>query len=429
MKRREFVMGGAGLIATGLATPASAQGPTTQRIVVPNVYSSSGARLPENSELRRIAYDVLGALKYAICVHAVDAAQPVARGSGLDRVVSMAIRSMRPEKQRRYREVAAELLAAGPAVRRGVFGRYASIDPDTARRLGVRGMREQLPPLQIDPRLLGLGRRGRGGVRLDQLEATWGLVPTQPFVPQPGEIRTFGGGQPGGDTSIPWPGYHKTVQFRVRELHCVDETNPEFWGSDEIAIGGVAINRDGTTTKVAAKTYNNFDDGNSEWFNPFWKFGVFTRPPPVSGGWGYETFAALVALAEKDGSGFGAFLDELWDKVKEEVLALITAAVAGASFPFVGPYSVIVGIVAAWAVSEAVNWILGWFQDDIFPLQKATMTVPKSGIILWGPGTTHEGTSVVSVPEHPLDFYGAGGHYQVKYDWYFTDWVPGSGSQ
>lgn len=192
---------------------------------------------------------------------------------------------MPPQQQKHYRDVSTELLAAGPAVRQSVFGRYTSIDPADVRRLGVRGMHEKLGPVQVDPRRLGLPKPGRGGVRLDKLGSTWGFAAADPILPEvPGDIRLMEGSAPAGDPSIPWPGYHKTVQFRVRELHCVDETNPEIWGaSDEIAIGGVGIDTDGTIVKVEAKEYDEFDDGNSEWFNPPWKFSVFTVPPRCPG--------------------------------------------------------------------------------------------------------------------------------------------------
>jgi len=214
----------------------------------------------------------------------------------------------------------------------------------------------------------------------------------------------------------------------VRWLRCVDETNPEWPGGDEIGIGGVAINTDGTSTKVAAKTYNDFDDGNTEWFNPPWKFAEFTRPAPASGQWGYDSFGVIVALAEKDGSGFSDFLTELWDKVKVEVLAIVTTVVTAGTAPVLGIGAPIAGIVAAWAVNELVEWFLGWFDDDIFTPKKATMTVPRSGVTFWEPGTTYEGLSV-RTPQRSLDFYGFGGHYQVRYDWRFTNWVAGSGSQ
>lgn len=48
--------------------------------------------------------------------------------------------------------------------------------------------------------------------------------------------------------------------------------------------------------------------------------------------------------------------------------------------------------------------------------------------MLWGSGDVHEGTSV-RTQQRKLSFFGYGGHYEVFYDWYFTDWVAGSGSQ
>jgi hypothetical protein len=402
--------------------------PTVQRVVVPTAHWSTGARLPDNSELRRIAQDVLAAVKYAVCVHAIDPSRP-ARGSEIDGVIAAAIRTMPPEKQRRYRDTAAELLASGPAVRRGIFGRYASIDPDSARRLGVRGMGDQLGPVKVDPRLLGLPRDRRGGFKVGELEAAWGLVvAADPVLPEPpGDFRTFGGTPPAGDSSIPFPGYYKTLKFRVQWLDCVQETAG--LGSDEIAISGVFIGADGSSAKVPTKVIVDFDSGDKEPFTPPWEFAVFPRPAPASGQVAYDKYNVIVAMAEKEGGGFGDFVTDLWDKVKEEVQAAIKKAVASATQPALGTFAPIAGEVAAWAVNELVGLLMQLFEDQIFDPQVATITTPR-GFVLPGPGDILEGGSI-RTPQHDLHLYGHGftGHYALRHHWLLTDWVAGSGSQ
>lgn len=408
--------------------------PSVGRTIAPVANWHSGVRPPDNSELRRIVQDVLAGIRYAVCLQAVDPGQP-GREQKLDRVISAAIRSMPAERQRHYRDTASAILAAGPAVRHGLFGRYASLDAESARRLGVRGMREKAGPVRVDLRLLGLRADGRGGVRggarLDELAATWGVVaadfdPTL-VAPELGGVVRYAGGPPGGDPAVPFPGYHKTLEFRVREIKCVDETNPESFGTDEIAIGGVAVDPLGNMVKIGAKHYDNFDDGDSEWFNPPWKFAVFTRPKPTVGVPAvFDSFGVLVALAERDGSGFSQFLTELWAEVKDEVTAAIYLAVLAGAAPATGFAAPVIAAAAAWAVSELVDWILGWFGDDIFPPKTATLLSPRGFAIMPPPnGVTDQG-GVHSTPQS-LHYYGFGGHYEVRYDWRLTDWVAGTG--
>jgi hypothetical protein len=62
---------------------------------------------------------------------------------------------------------------------------------------------------------------------------------------------------------------NKGVRFRVHEVKCIDETNPEWPGSDEISWGGAAVDDKGTTSKIPEKKVGSgFDDGDRKIYSP-----------------------------------------------------------------------------------------------------------------------------------------------------------------
>jgi hypothetical protein len=325
------------------------------------------------------------------------------------------------------------LLAAEEWQRSRIFGRFAALDPDRMRRVGFHGLPETLGLLTLDRKLLGLPAHDRPQIArdLDRLEAVWGPITSMPRGPivstdTLGPLRTLSA-QP--DSSVAFPGYYRKLEFKLKWLRCIDETNPEWTGSDEIAIGAIAVHTTGKTTKAGPNTYEEFDDGNTEWFSPHWTVGSFERPAPKSGEWLYDTYAVMIALAEVDSGGFGKFLDKIYEHTKKYILTLVAASIAAGLVPFVGPYvGVMAGIVAAWVTNELIEWFIVSFADDPFPLKSATITAPR-GFTLFSPADwVFEGTSVRS-KDNDLHFYGHGGHYTVRYYWRFSDWVAGSGPQ
>src|SRR5438552_1224852 len=58
---------------------------------------------------------------------------------------------------------------------------------------------------------------------------------------------------------------------------CVDETNPEWAGNDEIGLGGVGLDETGEVAKVHEfLIYDDFDDGDEKRYDPPLRFISFS---------------------------------------------------------------------------------------------------------------------------------------------------------
>ena len=106
---------------------------------VPTV--ESGARRPDNSEVRKIAEDVLGALKYS---YTAVAAAPNAstRSDSVEDIFKQALGKKSQQKRKKTQRKAADLLQAPENVRLSMFGRAAERPPDDY--LGGATVREAL---------------------------------------------------------------------------------------------------------------------------------------------------------------------------------------------------------------------------------------------------------------------------------------------
>jgi len=112
------------------------------------------------------------------------------------------------------------------------------------------------------------------------------------------------------------------LRLMIKSLKCEDETNPEWPGDDEIAIGGNYISLgDGTTNnppksnKVNLGEYDSFSDGVVKQINR-----EFARWSLSDGGntWP-KTFSALLNIAEIDNGGWSNYLSDIYDKMAEEI--------------------------------------------------------------------------------------------------------------
>ena len=161
------------------------------------------------------------------------------------------------------------------------------------------------------------------------------------------------------------PGYHGQLGASDPKVRCADETNPEFAGDDEIALGGLTVDETGDTKKVSQfMVGNSFDDGEQKVYSPPKRFTYFNLN---EGGTKFpKSYFVTLALAEKDMGGFADFLNKLWDKVKEKILPMITAAVGGAIGSVVPGLGTIVGAAVGWALGQLVAWLIGLFGDDVF---------------------------------------------------------------
>ena len=210
---------------------------------------------------------------------------------------------------------------------------------------------------------------------------------------------------------------NKGVKFRIHEVKCIDETNPEWWGSDEISWGGVSTDDKGQTATIPEKRVGGgFDDGDKKTYNP----PAVVRNFPLDSVYPKE-FMVCLALAEKDSGGFASFIQKLYDAVKANI-ALILNALGAAAGAYIGsqiggslgtaiggPLGTIIGVAAGAIVGALVGWLISSLNDDIFE--------PRATSLFLGTAQdTFEGGGLVS-PKMMFHYRDHGGHYRVKYDW------------
>lgn len=269
------------------------------------------------------------------------------------------------------------------------------VDDETSSEIGDTGetIRRLAPHLSVDPTVLRLmiegGRLGAGA-----LGGIGGGVVGQPIV------------------------VNKGLHFRLHKVKCIDETNPEWPGDDEIAMGGTAVPPSGNPTKVPEfMVRDDFDDGESKTYAPprvLKSFSLDNVSYPAD-------FLMVLAMAEKDNGGLSQFLQDLWEAIKDEVTAIIAAvsAAAGAAIggaiggsigtALGGPLGTIIGAVAGAILGALVAWIIAAVKDDIFTPQSAAVHLPKAN-------ATFAGGALTS-PQFSLDFRDHGGHYRLWYTW------------
>ncbi|GAB4001148.1 hypothetical protein GCM10028807_56570 [Spirosoma daeguense] len=207
---------------------------------------------------------------------------------------------------------------------------------------------------------------------------------------------------------------NKNLKFKVHTVKCVDETNPEWPGSDEIAMGGIALS-DTKQESMINEIFvgGNFDDGDVKTYNPA---KVLKQFPFTSTGTFPKSYAVFLALSEKDGGGFATFIKKLYDAIKDKLQAVFTAvggaigaAVGGAIGGAVGgPLGILAGAAIGFILGALVEWIVGLIQDDTFAPQVA---IAEFGSI----NATFNGS--MNSPIQTLNYVDHGGHYQVRYNW------------
>lgn len=210
---------------------------------------------------------------------------------------------------------------------------------------------------------------------------------------------------------------NKGLKLLLNEVKCLDETNPEWGGDDEIGMGGVTLDDNGNEAKISSFNVNgSMSDGDIKTYNPPRVLQTFN----VSGNTYPKTYAAFLSLTEKDNGGFGDFLNELYQAIKAEVQVILTTlgAAAGAMIGTAiggsigtaigGPIGTIIGVVAGAILGAIVGWLTGILRDDIFDPQVVTITIPSADSSFQNGLTS---------PLLQLVYEDFGGKYRVKYSW------------
>lgn len=207
---------------------------------------------------------------------------------------------------------------------------------------------------------------------------------------------------------------NRGIRFLVDEVVCVKETSE--LGKDEIALGGIAVDADETTTILPESDLGKFKTGDRRTFNPAREMTAFNFDGDYP-----KNFAVFVALAEKDLGGFSNFLAELYEGIKNEVSVVLTAigAAAGAwigsqvgagmGAAIGGPLGVVIGVIAGAILGALVGWFVSITKDDIFAPQVAGLTLLSADADFGATGLT-SGPLTLTFSDH-------GGAYQVRYNW------------
>jgi hypothetical protein len=431
--------------ANELTSRLSVVAPDLVTLVRPVPSDEQGARAPANSEVRKITDDVLGALKYSFAAVMAKPDAPV-RANTVEALFKQSAQQMPEAKRKDISARAAKLVEASEEVRVAVFGRAGARSAE--EHIGAGGgfdrYEEGLPPLGIDRKLLGL-RTPQLTVPLEAVRASAeGL--TIPAGNLPAGFESFAedfesASQAASNASVvaderladiwgatvagdPYSG-QPTEEFEefavtdkmgfwITRVKCVDETNPEWWGSDEIALAGVTVDEDGDTKKIAEKYIGGgFDDGDSKSYSN-WQYSWFSM---LEGKYWPKTYVVTLIMAEKDNGGLSSALNDIWEKVGAKVKQKIAEAVTAALSGYVGAaIAAAIGQAVAWAVDQFIQWLITLFNDDIFPPFIAKVTTPSMTARWNYPNGTWGNPSSGIRTGH---FYGHGGHYLVDYYWKF----------
>ncbi len=236
-------------------------------------------------------------------------------------------------------------LGVSPVIARKLVANFDKRSPSVRRRVfGPLGLSDAQLPANIQ----------RGSKVPDPLARRAVLTPG--VLPLP---KIF------GDGGIQLPGEQilapERYDIRFQGMHCVDETGPDFIGSDEIYIitSAVHIKPDGTNvittvrhplTQDGASTYGNVDSHE-------------TRIGPVASCWSAkvadtsEGMSISTVVMEHDEGDPNAYHDQV-DAVVKLAIGIVTYL-----YPPAGAFLAL--IEASGLITDFFNWILGTGDDEI----------------------------------------------------------------
>lgn len=375
--------------ATPAATPAPPPEPTPQAA-------------PALAEvLRPVAQDAHDALAYSFAVVAADPAATFREGT-VEADLQRGFATLAPERRQNFANYGAALLKATTEERVAQFGRHGRLTPEQFRALGFDGVftADTVPG-------------DRAGVR-EYITAEAARLEADYVRDEAQAVRTARElGIEGTVLQLP---RLKTLTFYLERVDCVDETNPEWLGDDEISIGGLKIDHAATTTKIDPfEVAGNFDDGESkDYGNPGHPFAQFDLT--ASGYWA-RTFVVTAFLAEVDNGGFAGALNSAWDKVKNKVQEVVASWVGNVASAWFGEaIGQAIGQVVGWLVGAFVGWVINLFKDDLFAPVTATVTLPSRFSFMYDNPLWY-GWSGKRLPMFQLNWHGHGGHYRANVHW------------
>lgn len=217
--------------------------------------------------------------------------------------------------------------------------------------------------------------------------------------------------------SAPQQPPYTSISFRVWRVDCVDETGLEGLGGeaghDEIRMGATTVNAQGLVEKISDFKVKNFEkDGDYK----FYSDSNVIKKFPIGAGWPFpQTNVVFLHLAESDQGGFGDFLHDFYEAIREHVVEVLVMAgtAIGAKFggglgTIGGPIGIVVGAIIGAILGFLIGWLIGALKDDIFESKSSAIQIPS---------ITDNFNGSDRSPIYSLTYKGHDGKYVVYYDW------------
>lgn len=350
-------------------------------------------------EIASIMRDANEALRYSMAVVAADTSREYPAGS-IEADLREGLLSMPAERQRIAAE-AAQAMISDPDVRLRQFGRHGELGPERYAELGFSGViTPEAVPFNREALKRGLTERATAIEAVHVQEELVAMETAKKYkIPKLIQIPTL-----------------TSLDYRIEQVRCADETNPEWPGDDEIAMGGTSVDHKGMARQIGQfGVYNDFDDGEVKVYSYPGK--LFERFDLTKSGAWPRTYSTVVMLAEKDGSGFADAISLVWSKVQLAVLKVIEKAVAGVLTGYLGAaLADAIGKAVAWVVGAFFDWLIEMFHDDLFHPGKSYAYLPNRYEWMYKHPSDYGWTNFRS-PTGTFTFNGHGGSYQVNIHW------------
>lgn len=384
---------------TAAKTPAAAAATDQPSLVIVD------PQAPTAPEVRALLNDVADRMKLSFTMAAAGA-KP-AQATETDKLFQAMVAS-RPQAVRQQAQARAQSMLAGPvASRQNFFGRYAALD--TASYKGSDEAEITVGKARVDGAKLkaALTRFGENdAVRVDARPGAFAAKKLTAFNLDAARKLTV------LNPDVVAGAKYKKLGLFLNSVKCLEETS-ELSASDEIAMGGTATDPNGTTHKIAQfMVSDDFDAGETKSYSGKGK-KLHEWTLLKSSDWPH-VYTAVLVMAEKDEGGFGAFLQELWEKIGSEVKKAIAGAVGsaiGAALgSFFGPLGAGLGAAVGWLVGLLVEWIMSWFKDDLIAMKTIQLSLGAAtkSYYDWA------GLTASPANQFTMNFNGDGGRYRVK---------------
>ncbi len=338
----------------------------------------------ENPKIRKIAMRVVKQMELAMEKVVANDAEPAAfpmpqQADSVEQIIRSRYQQLKPEQKQLARAKLLPRAKGSAALRKQVFGDLAGVDIRSAAPVSAQARKLPFP---------------------------------QELKLSAAEVKQITGGN--GTTSraaaaAALPITDK-LELRIHRLKCVDETGGGLFGEtgkDEMALAATIVDETGDTEKVAEREIGAFNDGDVKTFAPPLRFATFNLREGTEFPKSY--FATLV-LAEKDlGGGLSNFINQLLDKVKQEVISALAAAIGGAIGASGGPIGALIGAAVGFVVGKVFELLKSLFADDIFTPKTVTVAI-SSLTHRFSNGATDSAEAVTR-------FVGHDGTYDLTYDW------------